>query len=182
MQTSRGGDTPRSLLVAFRLRLRAALCLRAEPLGTATTYAPRQEQEAQGGATHGGIHLPGGVVAHGPRGLFRGDRRPDSGGSFAVVGAADQAAKVFVTQGDPASARIAAERSVLLALKDHGHGLEKASITIDCDRGSCLAAGATVTVTVRLEVSLPLTPFGDVLQLHASRLSASASQVVGRYK
>ncbi len=51
MQTSRGGDTPRSLLVAFRLRLRAALCLRAEPLGTATTYAPRQEQEAQGGAT-----------------------------------------------------------------------------------------------------------------------------------
>ncbi|WP_353579767.1 hypothetical protein [Arthrobacter sp. M2012083] len=104
------------------------------------------------------------------------------GGSFAVVGAADQAAKVFVTQRDPGSARIAAERSVLVALRDHGHEAGKASITFECDRENCLAAGATVTVTVRLDVSLPLIPFGDVLQLHASRLSASASQVVGRHQ
>lgn len=104
------------------------------------------------------------------------------GGSFAVVGAADQAAKVFVTQRDPVSARTAAERSVLVALKDHGYSPEQASIAIECDRGSCLSAGATVTVTVRLDVSLPLMPFGDSLRLNASRLNASASQVVGRYQ
>lgn len=180
MQTSRG-DTPRSLLVPFRLRLRAALCLRAEPLGTATTYAPHQEQEVQGGnATVEFTFLA--LLLMVPVVYFVVTVGQIQGGSFAVVGAADQAAKVFVTQGDPASARIAAERSVLLALKDHGHGPEKASITIVCDRGSCLAAGATVTVTVRLDVSLPLVPFGDTLQLNASRLSASASQVVGRYK
>ncbi|WP_210063635.1 hypothetical protein [Pseudarthrobacter sp. PvP004] len=104
------------------------------------------------------------------------------GGSFAVVGAADQAAKVFVTQRDPVIARTAAERSVLVALKDHGYSPEQASIAIECDRGSCLSAGATVTVTVRLDVPLPLMPFGDSLRLNASRLSASASQVVGRYQ
>ena len=43
------------------------------------------------------------------------------GGSFAVVGAADQAAKVFVAQPDAASGRAAAEQAVLLALADHGH-------------------------------------------------------------
>ncbi|MFW0774620.1 hypothetical protein ACLRGI_15785 [Paenarthrobacter nitroguajacolicus] len=104
------------------------------------------------------------------------------GGSFAVVGAADQAAKVFVSQRDPASARAAAERSVSVALNDYGQLAERASVTIDCDRGNCLSAGTTVTVTVHLDVPLPLMPFRDALQLNASRLSASASQVVGRYQ
>ena len=43
------------------------------------------------------------------------------GGAFAVVGAADQAAKVFVAQADAAGGRAAAEQAVLLALADHGH-------------------------------------------------------------
>ena len=42
------------------------------------------------------------------------------GGSFAVVGAADQAAKVYVAQPDAASGRAAAEQAVLLALADYG--------------------------------------------------------------
>ena len=178
MQTSRG-DTRRSLLVAFRLRLSVAFCLREESAGTATIYAPGQEAQ-KGNATVEFTFLA--LLLMVPVVYFMVTVSQIQGGSFAVVGAADQAAKVFVTQRDPVSARIAAERSVLVALKDHGHEFEKASITFECDRESCLAAGATVTVTVRLDVSLPLMPFGDVLQLHASRLSASASQVVGRYQ
>ncbi|MEO8284541.1 MAG: hypothetical protein ABI568_14255, partial [Pseudarthrobacter sp.] len=38
------------------------------------------------------------------------------GGSFAVVGAADQAAKVFVAQPDAESGHAAAEQAVLIAL------------------------------------------------------------------
>src|SRR6478752_5398738 len=43
------------------------------------------------------------------------------GGSFAVVGAADQAAKVYVAQPDASTAQAAAERAVSLALSDFGH-------------------------------------------------------------
>lgn len=48
------------------------------------------------------------------------------GGSFAVVGAADQAAKVFVAQTDAGAGRAAAEQAVLLALADHGHAASNA--------------------------------------------------------
>lgn len=104
------------------------------------------------------------------------------GGSFAVVGAADQAAKVFVSEGDVARARTAAERTVKLALNDYGYGQEQARVEVACDRADCLSAGALVTVTVVLDVPLPMVPFGDALRLKASRLTASATQVVGRYQ
>ena len=43
------------------------------------------------------------------------------GGSFAVVGAADQAAKIFVTQPDESSGRAAAEQAAVMAIADYGH-------------------------------------------------------------
>jgi hypothetical protein len=105
------------------------------------------------------------------------------GGSFAVVGAADQAAKVFVTQPDESSGRAAAEQATMLALADYGHPAGNASVEILCDSaGGCMAAGSAVTVTVRLTVPLPFVPFGDSLRLDAGQLSASATQVVGRFR
>jgi Flp pilus assembly protein TadG len=104
------------------------------------------------------------------------------GASFGVVGAADQAAKVFVTQADPARAKLATEQSVVVALADYGHTAEQATVEIACDQEDCLAAGASVTVTVRLDVPLPMVPFGDKLHLDASRLSSSATQIVGRFQ
>lgn len=104
------------------------------------------------------------------------------GGSFAVVGAADQAAKVFVSQTEPALARTNAEQSVLMALKDYGYPAQAAKMEITCDRADCLSAGAAVTVWVRLTVPLPMVPFGDSLHLNAAVLNASATQVVGRFK
>src|SRR6478752_659766 len=104
------------------------------------------------------------------------------GGSFAVVGAADQAAKVYVAQPDAASGRAAAEQAVQLALADYGHPAENARLETSCDPADCTAPGSAVTVTVRLTVPLPFVPFGDVLNLDAGQLSASATQLVGRFR
>jgi hypothetical protein len=105
------------------------------------------------------------------------------GGSFAVVGAADQAAKVFVTQPDASSGRAAAEQATMVALADYGHPAANASGEIRCDSGGdWRAAGSAVTVTVRLTVPLPFVPFGEALRLNASQLNASATQIVGRFR
>ncbi|MDQ0030129.1 hypothetical protein [Arthrobacter bambusae] len=104
------------------------------------------------------------------------------GGSFAVVGAADQAAKVYVMQKDTSQGRVAAEQAALLTLADYGHAAEQAIVDIACDRGDCLSGGAAVTVTVKLTVPLPMVPFGEALSLDAANLSASATQIAGRFR
>ena len=104
------------------------------------------------------------------------------GGSFAVVGAADQAAKVFVAQPDEPAGRAAAEQAAVLAIADYGHPAENARVEVSCDRGDCMAAGSAVTVTVHLSVPLPFVPFSEAFHLNASQLNASATQVVGRFR
>lgn len=104
------------------------------------------------------------------------------GGSFAVVGAADQAAKVYVAQADAASAQHAAEQAVLIALADYGHPAGNAQISTSCLPSDCQAAGTAVTVTVNLNVPLPFVPFSEELRLNASELKASSTQLVGRFR
>jgi hypothetical protein len=104
------------------------------------------------------------------------------GGSFAAVGAADQAAKVFVAQADAASAHRAAEQAVLVALADYGHPAGNAQMSTSCHPSDCQAAGTAVTVTVSLSVPLPFVPFSDALSLNASNVEASATQLVGRFR
>lgn len=102
------------------------------------------------------------------------------GGSFAVVGAADQAAKVFVAQPDSSTAQATAERAVALALSDFGHQPDRATMTTTCNPADCQAAGTAVTVTVRLGVPLPFVPFAEGLS--ATEVEASSTQLVGRYR
>ena len=104
------------------------------------------------------------------------------GGSFAVVGAADQAARVYVAQPDAASGRAAAEQAVQLALADYGQPEGNASMETSCVPADCAAPGSAVTVTVRLTVPLPFVPFSDALRLDSGHLSASATQIVGRFR
>ncbi|WP_426996314.1 hypothetical protein [Pseudarthrobacter sp. N5] len=104
------------------------------------------------------------------------------GGSFAVVGAADQAAKVYVAQADAQSGRAAAEQAALLALADYGHPPQNARVDASCDPADCMASGSAVTVTVHLTVPLPFVPFSEAFRLNASELSASATQIVGRFR
>lgn len=104
------------------------------------------------------------------------------GGSFAVVGAADQAAKVYVTQKDTSQGRAASEQAALLTLADYGHSAQRVTVDVACDRDDCLSAGTAVTVTVKLTVPLPMLPFGDTLSLDAAHLNASATQIAGRFR
>ncbi|MFJ5860505.1 hypothetical protein ACIQCM_03710 [Pseudarthrobacter sp. NPDC092439] len=104
------------------------------------------------------------------------------GGSFAVVGAADQAAKVYVAQPDEASALAAAEQAVAIALKDFGHGPEAARVAVACAPADCQSAGSTVSVTVSLDVPLPFLPFGEGFRLGATEVEASSTQLVGRFR
>jgi Flp pilus assembly protein TadG len=104
------------------------------------------------------------------------------GGSFAVVGAADQAAKVYIAQPDAATAQAAAEQAVAVALADFGHPAEGARVRTSCNPADCQAAGSAVTVTVSLTVPLPFLPFSNDFRLSASEVEASSTQLVGRFR
>jgi Flp pilus assembly protein TadG len=104
------------------------------------------------------------------------------GASFAVVGAADQAARVYSTQPDGLLAGAAAEQAVAIALADFGHSPDQAAVAVSCEPADCQAAGTAVTVTVNLTVPLPFIPFGDSLRLSATTVEASATQLVGRFR
>ncbi|MEE2521411.1 hypothetical protein V1639_06310 [Pseudarthrobacter sp. J75] len=103
------------------------------------------------------------------------------GGTFAVVGAADQAAKVFVAHGDPSTAAAAAEQAAILTLSDYGHDAAHAQVVASCAPGDCSAAGSAVTVNVKLAIDLPFLPFGE-LGIHATEVDASATQLIGRFR
>ncbi len=104
------------------------------------------------------------------------------GASYAAAGAADHAAKIFVRAADPASARANAEASVSLAMSDFAMDASAWIMNVACDRPACLEAGGVVTVTVGVDVPLPLAPDLGGGPLKAGRVGASASQVVGRFR
>ncbi|WP_347107855.1 hypothetical protein AAHB33_13000 [Paenarthrobacter sp. S56] len=103
-------------------------------------------------------------------------------GMFAVVGAADYAAKAYVSGSEPVEARARAERSVAMALEDYGFSPQSAVMDVSCDRPDCLSAGATVSVAVELTVGLPMVPFGEAVHLNAAVLHSSSTQKVGRFQ
>lgn len=104
------------------------------------------------------------------------------GASFAAAGAADHAAKVFVRSGDLSSARAAADAVARVAVADFGMEPARAGVTVLCDRQDCLEAGAAVTVTVAVEVSLPFAPSFDGNPPATARAVASSTQIAGRFR
>ncbi len=102
-------------------------------------------------------------------------------GSYAVVGAADQAAKVYVLQPDAGAARQAAEAAVAMAVADMGFDPAAATLAITCD-GGCLTPGVMVRARVSLSVELPLVGGIPGARLSAAVVESSASQKVGRFK
>ncbi|GAC1491703.1 MAG: hypothetical protein NVS2B15_11150 [Pseudarthrobacter sp.] len=99
-----------------------------------------------------------------------------------MVGASDQAAKVFVAQPDADSAQAAAEQAALIALADFGHDDGTAQVSTRCVPADCMVAGTAVTVTVSLTVPLPFVPSNDDFRLQASAVEASSTQMVGRFR
>lgn len=102
------------------------------------------------------------------------------GGSFAVVGAADQAARVYVDAPTPQEAEVRAREAARIALSDFGFSEEQAAVDIACSE-ACLAPGSTVTVIVRLEVPLPLIPAIAGSYPSAATVDATSTQIVERF-
>lgn len=188
MQRSPADRGRRHLTGSVAGRLREALCLdgRGSPGTLGAQSARRPESEGSDSGQQGSAVVEFtflGLLLMVPVVYFIITVGQIQAGSFAVVGAADQAAKVFVTRPDASSGRAAAEQATMVAVADYGHPAGNASVEIHCDSGGdCMAAGSAVTVTVRLTVPLPFVPFGEALRLNAGQLSASATQVVGRFR
>ncbi|WP_026553142.1 hypothetical protein [Arthrobacter sp. H20] len=102
-------------------------------------------------------------------------------GSFAVVGAADQAAKVYVAEASAPEATALAHQAAALVLGDFGFESSDAEIDIRCN-GECLAPGSSVTVDVRLGISLPFVPSARGMHDSAATVSSTATQLVERFR
>ncbi|GAB3616747.1 hypothetical protein GCM10027416_13040 [Okibacterium endophyticum] len=105
------------------------------------------------------------------------------GGTLAAEGAARQAARVYVQAGTEEAAQQRAEVAVAIALGDYGIDAEDARIAISCAGGdTCLTRSGFVTITVRVDVGMPLVP--SVLDLsEAARVpvQAQSTQQVSRF-
>ena len=104
-------------------------------------------------------------------------------GALAVEGAARQAARVFVQAPNSEEAVARADRAIDFGLADYGITTDAASVTISCSgAGPCPSRNAVVSVTVRVDVALPLVP--DVLDLSRAAsvpVQATARQQVSRF-
>lgn len=102
--------------------------------------------------------------------------------TFAVDGAAREAARAIVTAEDEEQAAARATTAVQLAIDDQGLGVDLAdALTVDCD-GECLAPGSTVTTHVAVDVALPGVPgwLQGAVPLSVP-VTASATAVVDTY-
>ncbi|MCH6469692.1 hypothetical protein [Sinomonas terrae] len=104
------------------------------------------------------------------------------GATYAAAGAADHAAKAFAAAPDVAVAHARAEESVRVVVGDFGMEAGRASFSVTCSRADCLEAGNVVTVSVEIEAPLPLTEAWGQGGPDAGRITARATQVVGRYR
>jgi Flp pilus assembly protein TadG len=97
--------------------------------------------------------------------------------AFATEGAARYAARIAARDADPATARATVERAVAVTLADYGVDAEP-EVVIDCaPAGSaCPSVGDLVTVTVHVDVPLPLVPAALIGDLPA-RIPVSARSV-----
>lgn len=98
------------------------------------------------------------------------------GGSYAVVGAADHAAKVFAVAQTPAQARSDAHAAVRRTMASFGYANARTSIS--CDK-ECLSPGSVVTIRVELDVPLPFV--SDWVEASAFTVDSSASQRTDRF-
>lgn len=98
--------------------------------------------------------------------------------SYAAVGAADHAAKVFVTAEDGAQAQARASDAVRRAAANMEIGADRTNFSYSCN-GVCLSPGSTVTIQVTIEINLPLLPEG--WGWRSGNVSSSATQRVDLY-
>lgn len=98
--------------------------------------------------------------------------------SFAVDGAAREAARALVTAPRESVGRARALSAVELGLADQGFDVPGAdALTIDCSQPACLQPGGLVVATVELDVALPGIP-GAVDRLVPTRVTVRSQQTL----
>lgn len=103
------------------------------------------------------------------------------GASYAAVGAADQAAKVYAVSAADSSTgtpEARSEAAVARALGDFGIDPGQAQISMDCPSGSCDEEGDIVQVTVAVRVSVPLVPQLGGWEPTLATVRSTSAQVV----
>lgn len=98
--------------------------------------------------------------------------------SYAAVGAADHAAKVFVTAQSEGQGRARAADAVQRAAANMEIGPGRTNFSYSC-QGACLSPGSTVTIRVSVETILPLLPEG--WSWRTGSVGSNATQRVDRY-
>jgi hypothetical protein len=98
--------------------------------------------------------------------------------SYAAVGAADHAAKVFVTAQSEGQGRARAADAVQRAAANMEIGLGRTNFSYSC-QGTCLSPGSTVTINVSVETVLPMLPEG--WNWRTGNVGSKATQRVDRY-
>lgn len=78
-------------------------------------------------------------------------------GSFAVEGAAREAARAVVTASSSSEGAGRAQAAVRIALADQGFD-GGGALVLECSHDPCLTPGGTVATQVRLAVPLPFVP------------------------
>lgn len=100
--------------------------------------------------------------------------------AYAGTGAADQAAKVYVSSsGEREERRLHSEAAVEAALADFGIEPSQADVTLDCPAGSCEADGDVVVFTVEIGVPVPLVPQLGSWEPQMVSVTSSSAQVQG---
>nr|WP_307802653.1 pilus assembly protein [Cellulomonas dongxiuzhuiae] len=104
--------------------------------------------------------------------------------TFAVEGAAREAARVYVAADDAAQGASRAVTAVEVALADQGFDDDPAgALDVRCSADPCLTPGAEVAATVQVRVPLPFVPtfVGDVVPLEVP-VSAERVAPVDTYR
>ncbi|RHA39518.1 pilus assembly protein [Cellulomonas rhizosphaerae] len=104
--------------------------------------------------------------------------------TFAVEGAAREAARVYVRSDSADEGSQAAVASVGIALQDQGFTDDPAqALTLVCSDDPCLTPGGDVEADVRIQVPLPFVPgfVRDVVPLEVP-VSAARSAPVDEYR
>lgn len=98
--------------------------------------------------------------------------------AYAGAGAADQAAKVFVSSSAEGQERqLRSEAAVEGALADFGVDPARAEVSLACPAGSCEQSGDIVAFTVEISVPVPLVPALGSWESTLVTVSSTSAQV-----
>ena len=101
--------------------------------------------------------------------------------AYGASSATREAARVFVRAPSGAVAEERARQAAAVALADHGVELTDGELTISCSASPCLTPGASVKISFRTAVQLPLIPVFGSQSLARIPVASSHTQLVDTY-